>query len=160
MKTIIKTIIILLIIAGVVWGATYLIGSKTPQLPEKPKTSGETDSGNSETPQNDKAKEDGIKELTYDTYDAEVLGTQGKILIDFYATWCEPCKIFSPIVEEVAKEYENVKVLKVDVDKEPKLAEYFGITAMPTTVIMENGKVKSKTLGLMSKEKLIELIND
>ena len=157
MKTIIKTIIIILIIAGVVWGATYIVGTKTPQLPAKSNDTTEKSSDERKTKKN--ADEIVIKELTYDSYDTEVLGSQKRIIIDFYATWCEPCKKYSPIIEEVAKEYDNIKVLKVDVDKEPKLAEYFGINAMPTTVVMENGEVKSKTLGVMSKEKLIDLIN-
>ena len=156
----IAIIIFAIILAAVVWGATYLVSTQTTQLTPPSNSSGEQANPNNTTPTPVKnAAESKVKNLTYEEYDQEVLSSDKRILIDFYATWCAPCRVLSPIVEEVAEEYDNVKLLKVNVDEEPELVEYFGITAMPTLVVMENGQIQNKAVGLMPKENVIELIN-
>ena len=79
------------------------------------------------------------------------------VLVDFYATWCGPCRMLSPIIEEVANE-ENVKVIKVDVDKHEDIAKRFGIMSIPTVIVFKNGEEINKNIGLVSKEDIISWI--
>lgn len=75
-----------------------------------------------------------------------------KVLVDFYATWCGPCQLISPIVEEVAKENENIKVIKIDVDKFPELSRKYGIMSIPTLMVFSKGKEVKKHIGYLEKE--------
>ncbi len=75
-----------------------------------------------------------------------------KVLVDFYATWCGPCQLISPIVEEVAKENENTKVIKIDVDKFPELSRKYGIMSIPTLMVFSKGKEVKKHIGYLEKE--------
>lgn len=79
------------------------------------------------------------------------------VLVDFFATWCGPCRMLSPIIEEVANE-ENVKVIKVDVDKHEDIAKRFGIMSIPTVIVFKNGEEVNKSIGLVSKEEIISWI--
>ena len=80
------------------------------------------------------------------------------MLIDFYATWCGPCKKLSPILEEVAGEHDEIKLIKIDVDKNELLASKYEIEAMPTLVVLEKGEEVKRSVGLISKNKVVELI--
>ena len=85
-----------------------------------------------------------IVELGKQNFSQEVLQAQDKVLIDFWADWCGPCRMLSPVVDEIAQEQEgNLKVCKVNVDKEPELAQQFGVMSIPTLVVMKDGKVVS-----------------
>lgn len=75
-----------------------------------------------------------------------------KVLVDFYATWCGPCQLISPIIEEVAKEHENIKVIKIDVDKFPELSRKYGIMSIPTLMVFSKGKEVKKHIGYLEKE--------
>ena len=88
----------------------------------------------------------------------EALKTDKKVLIDFYATWCGPCKKLSPILEEVAGEHDEIKLIKIDVDKNELLASKFEVEAMPTLVVLEKGEELRRSVGLISKNKVVELI--
>ncbi len=79
------------------------------------------------------------------------------VLVDFFATWCGPCRMLSPIIEEVANE-ENVKVIKVDVDKHEDIAKRFGIMSIPTVIVFKNGEEVNKNIGLVSKEEILNWI--
>ncbi len=79
------------------------------------------------------------------------------VLVDFFATWCGPCRMLSPIIEEVANE-ENVKVIKVDVDKHEDIAKRFGIMSIPTVIVFKNGEEVNKNIGLVSKEEILSWI--
>lgn len=79
------------------------------------------------------------------------------VLVDFFATWCGPCRMLSPVIEEVANE-ENIKVIKVDVDKHEELAKRFGIMSIPTIMVFKNGEESFKNIGLVSKEDIISWI--
>jgi len=82
---------------------------------------------------------------------------EGVVLIDFFANWCGPCKMMSPILEEVSKEIgESVQIYKVDVDESNKLARSFGIMSIPTLILFVDGEIKEKHIGLMMKDDLIE----
>ena len=99
--------------------------------------------------------------LTKDNFNEEVMTSNIPVLIDFWATWCGPCMMLSPIVEEVANELDGkVKVCKVNIDEQEELAAQYGIMVIPTLLIIKDGKVIKKTTGYMSKEELLEFINN
>ena len=81
------------------------------------------------------------------------------VLVDFYATWCGPCRMMHPIIEEVAKE-ENIKVIKVDVDKHDELARNYGIMSIPTIILFQNGNLVGKNIGFIPKEQLLTMIKN
>lgn len=97
--------------------------------------------------------------LTWADFEAEVLNSTLPVLIDFWATWCGPCRMMAPVVEEVAAETEGkAKVFKVDVDEEPALAQAFGIESIPTLVVLKNGKVTGQLVGVRPKEAVLAML--
>ncbi len=80
---------------------------------------------------------------------------KGKVLVDFFATWCGPCKMLAPIVEKVASEHEDVTVLKIDVDEVPDVAAKYGIRSIPTLILFEDGKAVDMKLGYMPEESVL-----
>ncbi len=99
-----------------------------------------------------------VLHITNDSFKAEVLDQKGTVLIDFFATWCGPCKMLAPILEQVANDNPDVKVVKVDVDEEPELAQKFGIMSIPTLVVFKDGQAISQNVGGRSKAQIEELI--
>lgn len=91
-------------------------------------------------------------------FETEVLQSEKKVLIDFYADWCGPCQMLSPIVEQVAEENENIKVVKLNVDENQELAIKYGIMSIPTLVVVKDGNEINRTIGLVSKSEVEELI--
>ena len=83
---------------------------------------------------------------------------EGKVLVDCYATWCGPCKMLSPIIDEVSNEVKNYTFYKLDVDENENIAEEYGIMSIPTLLIFEDGKLKEKTVGFKTKEELLEIL--
>lgn len=99
-----------------------------------------------------------MKEITITkaNFENEVLNSPIPVVIDFWATWCGPCRMIAPIVAEIAEEYEGtIKVGKVNVDDEPELASKFGVVSIPTIVMVKDGEVTAGAVGYMTKEKLI-----
>ncbi|MBQ5421448.1 MAG: thioredoxin [Clostridium sp.] len=96
--------------------------------------------------------------LTTDNFEEEVLKSEVPVLVDFWATWCGPCQALSPIVEEVACEVEGVKVGKVDVDDQDKLARKYKIFSIPTLLVFKNGEVAQRSVGAVPKEKILEML--
>lgn len=88
----------------------------------------------------------------------EELIKKGKVLVDFYATWCGPCQLLSPILEEIEKENKEVTIVKVDVDKNESLARKHGIMSIPTIEIYDKGNLVDKQVGLLSKEEIEDLL--
>ena len=96
--------------------------------------------------------------LTKNNFEKEVKESDKAVLIDFWATWCGPCKMIAPFVEQIAEEFsDEVKVCKVNIDDEPSLATKFGITSIPTLLVIKNGEVVKTSVGYIPKEKIIEL---
>ena len=99
------------------------------------------------------------KVFTTDNFETEVLKAEKPVLVDFYADWCGPCKMMSPVVDELADELEGrVKVGKVNVDEEAALALKYQIMSIPTLVVMKNGVFQNKAIGVQTKEEVLELL--
>lgn len=94
---------------------------------------------------------------TQEEYDKEVKNSDVPVMLDFWAPWCGPCKMLSPIFEKVAEEVENVKFVKINIDEADELAEQFGIRSVPTIALVKDGEVIEQKAGIMPKGELIEL---
>lgn len=98
--------------------------------------------------------------ITSQNFKTEVLDFKGKVLVDFWAEWCGPCKMLAPVIEEIETELSGkVKVGKVDVDKESQLASEHNISAIPSVIIFENGKIKETIIGFRQKQDYLKAIN-
>ena len=85
--------------------------------------------------------------------------SNGEVLVDFFATWCGPCRMLGPVLEEVSSDRVEVKIVKIDVDECPNLARSFGVMSVPTLILFKDGKEVSKENGFMPKEELVDWIN-
>ncbi len=91
-------------------------------------------------------------------FEEEVLKAKGKVLVDFNAWWCGPCQMLKPIIEEIAKENEDLKIVSVDVDKERELAMEHQISSIPCLAVFEDGKEISREVGALPKEKILKMM--
>ncbi len=96
--------------------------------------------------------------INQQNFEEEVLRSDKPVLLDFWATWCGPCRMVSPIVDEIAEERADIKVGKVNVDDEGELAARFGIMSIPTLVVVKDGKITSKAVGARPKAQILELL--
>lgn len=96
--------------------------------------------------------------VTDENFEAEVKNAQGTVLVDFFAVWCGPCKIMSPIIDEIAAETADVKVCKVDVDEAGDTAGEFGIMSIPTIMVFKNGEAVKTFIGVTAKEEILDAI--
>ena len=104
---------------------------------------------------------DVVFEFTDQNFEKDVLQSDVPVLIDFWATWCGPCKAIAPVIEEIAAEYENrVKVGKVDVDQNQNTAMQFGVRSIPTLLLISNGKVANQIVGAVPKENITKILDE
>ena len=98
--------------------------------------------------------------ITKENFDKEVLQADKTVLLDFWASWCGPCKMVSPIIDEIAEEnMDSLKVGKVNIDDQPFLADRFSVMSIPTLLVFENGKLKNSTVGAVPKKSILELLH-
>ena len=94
-------------------------------------------------------------------FEKEVIDYNGKVIVDFWATWCGPCKMFGPIFEEVSNNFNDIKFCKLDVDEdESNISKKFGVMSIPTIILFENGKEIKRNIGFMDAESLAEFIGE
>ncbi len=99
-----------------------------------------------------------ITTITKDNFEKEVLMEKKPVLVDFWAAWCTPCKMLSPIVDQVAEERSDIKVCKINIDDEGELAIRYGVMSIPTLILFKNGEISQKSIGLISKEEILALL--
>ena len=101
-----------------------------------------------------------VLEISKENFDSEVINSSHVTVVDFYATWCGPCRMLSPILEELSNEKENVKFVSVDVDEAGELAEKYGVQSIPCVVIFKDGKEYTRSIGFRPKEDFENLLGE
>ena len=96
--------------------------------------------------------------ITVDNFDSEVVNSDKPVLIDFWAAWCGPCKMLSPVIEQLGDEVDFAKICKVNIDEETKLSAAFGIHTIPTLVVMKNGKEVKRLVGVQGKNTILDAL--
>lgn len=98
--------------------------------------------------------------VTKENFNAEVVSSDKPVLLDFWATWCGPCRMIAPAVEAISDELSTVKVGKVNVDEQPELADQFGVMSIPTLIVMKNGQVVDKAVGARPKQVILQMLKN
>ncbi len=99
-----------------------------------------------------------VKVLKDDVFNEEVLNKKGIVLVDVFATWCGPCKMLSPIVDNLAEEVTDIDVAKIDVDENNEVAQKYGVMSVPTLLLFKDGELMEKSVGFQSKEQILDMI--
>ena len=96
--------------------------------------------------------------INKENFQQEVLHSDKPVLVDFWAAWCTPCRMLSPVVDEVAAEMEDIKVCKINIDEEGELAIRYGVMSIPTLIVFKGGEIVNKSIGLISKDEILALL--
>lgn len=99
-----------------------------------------------------------VVHITSDNFDSEVLQASEPVLLDFWAGWCGPCMMLGPVIEELAGEVSDAKIAKVNVDEQPELAGQFQVMNIPTLIVMKDGKIVNRDVGVKSKDELLAML--
>ncbi len=97
--------------------------------------------------------------ITKENFQQEVANSEKTVLLDFWAAWCGPCRMLSPIIDEIAEEREDIKVGKVNVDEQPELASQFQVMSIPSVFVLKNGKIKAQSLGVKPKAQILSMLD-
>lgn len=109
--------------------------------------------------QNEKEeKKMSVVEINDSDFEQEVINSDKTVIVDFYATWCGPCKMMAPIMENIAEENENVKVIKVDIDKNQSIAMKYNVMSIPTIIVFKNGEPTKTFIGVKDKQDIIDVL--
>jgi thioredoxin 1 len=100
-----------------------------------------------------------VTHVTAGNFAEDVLRSDGTVLVDFYAPWCGPCRALSPTLEEIARENPRARVVKVDVDSSPELADRYGVSSVPSLMVFKNGRVVARQQGVASKTRLLSMLD-
>ena len=99
-----------------------------------------------------------VLHITKENFEAEVLKSDKPVLLDFFAVWCGPCKMISPILEEIAEEREDIKVCKINVDEEPELASQYQVMSIPTLFVIKDGQITNQSMGAKPKAQILAML--
>lgn len=102
-----------------------------------------------------------VTELTTQNFGTEALEAPGLVLVDFWAPWCGPCRMLSPVVDQIAEEQQDtLKVCKVNIDEQPELASQYGVMSIPTLLLLKDGNVTASSVGVRPKSELVQMIEN
>lgn len=101
-----------------------------------------------------------VKHISQNEFETEVLKEEGVVLVDFFANWCGPCKMLAPVLENIQDEMQNVKVVKVDIDENPGLAQAYGVVNIPTMKVFKAGEVLTTKVGFSPKTVILDMIEE
>lgn len=156
MKEKIKIIVLIIIFIILLIGIKLLMDSQNKEIAENI-IANKSETENSQVVE-EETMESSVLEVTEENFEAEVLKETKTVLIDFYADWCGPCQVLSPIVEAVAKSNTDIKVVRIDIDNAENLAIEYGVMSIPTLVVVKDGKEAKRSVGLISQSEVEELV--